>query len=188
MKFTRRMLSAGPAAPFAFATPEARPQHPDTPAAGVLYQGLQGSGRQSVRLGPGGPGCEPIMETLKETAQANSLYLVALMHHELRPLTDFYFPHNSRKTYFPEDSRVYWFPTPTRVLQIVTGTCFCDSCVTAAKAEGFDLKAAQRACCRWPAGCPPTTTWPGSTTYNCCARPILRRKRCCCIIPRSSTG
>jgi hypothetical protein len=31
------------------------------------------------------------------------------------------------------------------VLQIVTGTCFCDSCVTAAKAEGFDLKAAQRA-------------------------------------------
>ena len=50
--------------------------------------------------------CEEIMQTLKETAQANSLYLVALMHHELRPLTDFYFPHNSRKTYFPEDSRI----------------------------------------------------------------------------------
>jgi hypothetical protein len=204
------------------------------------------------------------METLKETAQANSLYLVALMHHERRPLTDFYFPHNSRKTYFPEDSRVYWAPhadcykdskikplssereefkkidfldtlikaarkggwktgaeishtvldkaraanefvsvvqrdiygrpagqlicpnnpvamaylvalftdlvknydvdfvqtclrpfstgerrpvgsTMERVMQTVTGTCFCDSCVAAAKAEGFDLKSAQKA-------------------------------------------
>jgi hypothetical protein len=56
-------------------------------------------------------GCEPIMETLQETAQTNSLYLVALMHHEKRPLTDFYYPHNpKRKTYFPEDSRVYWQP------------------------------------------------------------------------------
>jgi hypothetical protein len=32
-----------------------------------------------------------------------------------------------------------------RVMQTVTGTCFCDSCVAAAKAEGFDLKSAQKA-------------------------------------------
>src|SRR5512141_282482 len=58
-------------------------------------------------------GIDPIMETLKETANVNSLYLVALMHHEKRPLTDFYYPHNpKRKTYFPEDSRVYWQPHP----------------------------------------------------------------------------
>ena len=56
-------------------------------------------------------GVEPIADTLAETAAVNSLYLVALMHHEKRPLTDFYYPHNpKRKTYFPEDSRAYWRP------------------------------------------------------------------------------
>jgi hypothetical protein len=56
-------------------------------------------------------GVEPVLETLKQTAQVNSVYLVALMHHERRPLTDYYFPHNpKRRTYFPEDSRTYWRP------------------------------------------------------------------------------
>ncbi len=56
-------------------------------------------------------GIDPIADTLAETAAVNSLYLVALMHHEKRPLTDFYYPHNpKRKTYFPEDSRAYWLP------------------------------------------------------------------------------
>jgi hypothetical protein len=56
-------------------------------------------------------GVEPVLETLKETTGANSTYLVALMHWEKRPLTDFYYPHNpKRKTYFPEDSRAYWKP------------------------------------------------------------------------------
>jgi len=32
-----------------------------------------------------------------------------------------------------------------RILQTATGTCFCDSCAAAAKADGFDLRAAQRA-------------------------------------------
>ncbi|MCW5982108.1 MAG: hypothetical protein KIT09_28740 [Bryobacteraceae bacterium] len=60
-------------------------------------------------------GCEPVLETLGETAHANSAYLVALMHWEKRPLTDFYYPHNpKRKTYFPEDSRAYWRPDPAR--------------------------------------------------------------------------
>jgi hypothetical protein len=58
-------------------------------------------------------GVEPVLETLKETTGANSTYLVALMHWEKRPLTDFYYPHNAkRKTYFPEDSRAYWRPNP----------------------------------------------------------------------------
>jgi len=267
MKFTRRALSAGLLAPFALATPQAADQqHPDTPARRRATKIFKEVAASLYAWDLVDQGCEPIMETLKETAQANSLYLVALMHHELRPLTDFYFPHNSRKTYFPEDSRVYWFPHadsyrdskikplasdrdefkktdwldllvkaarkggwktgaeishtvldknraasefvsvvqrdiwgrpagqlicpnnpvamayllalfsdlaknydldfvqtclrpfqsggrvggkapgPTeRVLQTVTGTCFCDSCVTAARADGFDLKAAQRA-------------------------------------------
>ncbi|MEK7407502.1 MAG: hypothetical protein AAB225_20685 [Acidobacteriota bacterium] len=56
-------------------------------------------------------GVEPVLDTLKETTGANSTYLVALMHWEKRPLTDFYYPHNpKRKTYFPEDSRAYWQP------------------------------------------------------------------------------
>lgn len=56
-------------------------------------------------------GAEPVLETLKQTARVNSVYLVALMHHERRPLTDLYFPHNPKwKKYFPEDSRTYWKP------------------------------------------------------------------------------
>jgi hypothetical protein len=56
-------------------------------------------------------GCDPILDTLAETTGTNSVYLVALMHQEKRPLTDFYYPHNpKRKTYFPEDSRIYWKP------------------------------------------------------------------------------
>ncbi len=58
-------------------------------------------------------GVDGILDTLAETTGTNSVYLVALMHQEKRPLTDFYYPHNPRrKTYFPEDSRVYWHPHP----------------------------------------------------------------------------
>jgi hypothetical protein len=264
MKFTRRALSAGLLVPFGFAAAQAAPQHPDTPARRRATKVFKEIAASLYAWDLVDQGCEEIMETLKETAQANSLYLVALMHHERRPLTDFYFPHNSRKTYFPEDSRVYWAPhadcykdskikplssereefkkidfldtlikaarkggwktgaeishtvldkaraanefvsvvqrdiygrpagqlicpnnpvamaylvalftdlvknydvdfvqtclrpfatgerravgsTMDRVLQTVTGTCFCDSCVAAAKAEGFDLKSAQKA-------------------------------------------
>jgi len=56
-------------------------------------------------------GVEGPLTTLRETSKVNSTYLVALMHYEKRPLTDFYYPHNpKRKTYFPEDSRAYWQP------------------------------------------------------------------------------
>jgi hypothetical protein len=273
MNFTRRALSAGLLAPLGLAAldaatpqPEPEPQHPDTPARRRAMKKFSEVAASLYAWDLVDQRCEDIMETLKEITQANSLYLVALMHHEKRPLTDFYFPHNStRKTYFPEDSRVYWFPhadsyrdskikpltsdreefkktdflevltktarkggwktgaeishtvldkqraagefvsvvqrdihgrpagqlicpnnpvamayltalfsdlvknydvdfvqtclrpfstgapvpagsSPTqRIIQLVNGTCFCDSCITAAKAEGFDLKAAQRA-------------------------------------------
>ena len=56
-------------------------------------------------------GVDGPLDTLAQTADVNSAYLVALMHWEKRPLTDFYYPHNpKRKTYFPEDSRAYWQP------------------------------------------------------------------------------
>jgi len=265
MDMTRRALSAGLLAPLGFGA-SAQAARPDTPARRRATRVFKEVAASLYAWDLVDQECGEIMETLKETAQANSLYLVALMHHEKRPLTDFYFPHNStRKTYFPEDSRVYWQPhadcyrdskikplvseraefknkdflevlikaarkggwktgaeishtvldkkragdefvsvvqrdiwgrpagqlicpnNPTasaylmalftdlvknydvdfvqtclrpfaggerrvtrsgpldRVLDAVTGTCFCASCVAAAKADGFDLKAAQKA-------------------------------------------
>jgi hypothetical protein len=58
-------------------------------------------------------GLEPILDALQRETLANSTYLVALMHDEKRPLTDFYYPHNPRrKVYWTEDSRAYWVPRP----------------------------------------------------------------------------
>jgi hypothetical protein len=270
MLFTRRALSTGllSSLGLAAAIPAVEPddRRADTPARRRAMKRFSEIAASLYAWDLVDQRCEEIMETLKETTQANSLYLVALMHHEKRPLTDFYFPHNSnRKTYFPEDSRVYWFPhadsyrdskikpltsereefkktdfldvlikaarkggwktgaeishtvldkqraagefvsvvqrdihgrpagqlicpnnpvamayltalfsdlvknydidfvqtclrpfstgpsipsgasSTQRVAQLVNGTCFCDSCIAAAKADGFDLKAAQRA-------------------------------------------
>jgi hypothetical protein len=48
-------------------------------------------------------------------AAVNSVYLIALMHYEKRPLTSPVFPHNPvRKTWQAEDSRVYWLPEMKR--------------------------------------------------------------------------
>jgi hypothetical protein len=58
-------------------------------------------------------GLEHILDTLQTETLTNSTYLVALMHDEKRPLTDFYYPHNPRrKVYWTEDSRAYWIPDP----------------------------------------------------------------------------
>jgi len=58
-------------------------------------------------------GIERILDNLQEMTGANSVYLIALMHHEKRPLTDYFYPHNPvRKTYMPEDSRAYFRPDP----------------------------------------------------------------------------
>lgn len=56
-------------------------------------------------------GVERILDNLQEMTLCNSVYLIALMHYEKRPLTDLFYPHNPvRKTYSPEDSRAYWRP------------------------------------------------------------------------------
>ncbi|MHC5034309.1 MAG: hypothetical protein ACYTFZ_04675, partial [Planctomycetota bacterium] len=59
-------------------------------------------------------GVDRILDNVQELIACNSVYLIALMHHEKRPLTDFFYPHNPvRKTYCPEDSRAYWRPDPS---------------------------------------------------------------------------
>ncbi|MDQ1318112.1 MAG: hypothetical protein QG588_1769 [Candidatus Poribacteria bacterium] len=59
-------------------------------------------------------GIERILDNLQEMTDCNSVYLISLMHHEKRPLTDYFYPHNPiRKTYFPEDSRAYFHPNPS---------------------------------------------------------------------------
>jgi len=56
-------------------------------------------------------GIEKILDNLQEMAAVNSVYLIALMHFEKRPLTSPVFPHNPvRKTWQAEDSRIYWRP------------------------------------------------------------------------------
>lgn len=58
-------------------------------------------------------GLDQMLEVLQRETLTNSTYLVALMHDEKRPLTDFYYPHNPRrKVYWTEDSRAYWRPNP----------------------------------------------------------------------------
>ena len=60
-------------------------------------------------------GVEKILDNLQQMAAVNSVYLIALMHYEKRPLTSDVFPHNPvRKTWQAEDSRVYWHPDPSR--------------------------------------------------------------------------
>jgi hypothetical protein len=56
-----------------------------------------------------------MLDVLQKETLTNCTYLVALMHDEKRPLTDFYYPHNPRrKVYWTEDSRAYWRPDPDR--------------------------------------------------------------------------
>jgi hypothetical protein len=107
MKITRRSFSAGFMAPLAR---EARPQTPARQRALKRFREISASLYAWDLLDEG---VEGILDTLAETALINSTYLVALMHHEKRPLTDFFYPHNpKRKTYYPEDSRAYWRPRP----------------------------------------------------------------------------
>ncbi len=56
-------------------------------------------------------GIEHILDNLQQMAGVNSVYLVALMHYEKRPLTSPTFPHNPvRETWQAEDSKAYWHP------------------------------------------------------------------------------
>ncbi len=54
-------------------------------------------------------GIETILDNLQQQAGCNAAYMIALMHHEKRPLHDQYYHHNPvRKRYLAEDSRCYW--------------------------------------------------------------------------------
>jgi len=60
-------------------------------------------------------GIEKILDNLQQMSAVNSVYLVALMHYERRPLTSPEFTHNPvRKMWQAEDSRVYWLPDMKR--------------------------------------------------------------------------
>src|ERR1039458_8538357 len=60
-------------------------------------------------------GIEKILDNLQQMAAVNSVYLIALMHYERRPLTSPEFTHNPvRKMWQAEDSRVYWLPDMKR--------------------------------------------------------------------------
>ena len=60
-------------------------------------------------------GIEKILDNLQQMAAVDSVYLIALMHYERRPLTSAEFPHNPvRKMFQAEDSRVYWLPDMKR--------------------------------------------------------------------------
>lgn len=54
-------------------------------------------------------GIDTILDNLQEHAGNNAAYMLALMHHEKRPLHANYYPHNPvRKRYLAEDSRCYF--------------------------------------------------------------------------------
>lgn len=58
-------------------------------------------------------GTEHVLDVLEQETRTNSVYLVALMHDEKRPLTDYYYPHNPRRRiHWTEDSRAYWNVRP----------------------------------------------------------------------------
>lgn len=106
MEITRRALSLGLFAPLAapssaqVTNPHARKRFREVAASLYTWDIAE-------------EGAEPILETLKETAQVNSVYFMAMMHAELRPLTDLYFPRSIQpKTYQGEDARAHWQPHP----------------------------------------------------------------------------
>ena len=54
-------------------------------------------------------GIEHILDNLQQLSGNNAAYMLALMHHEKRPLHANYYPHNPvRKRYIAEDSRCYF--------------------------------------------------------------------------------
>ncbi len=92
-------------------------------------------------------GVERILGNLEEMTATNSAYLIAVMHHEKRPLTDYFYPHNpARKTYFPEDSTAYFRPDRsmygriaprTSDRDLLAGTDWLEVLVSAARKRGM---------------------------------------------------
>jgi len=92
-------------------------------------------------------GIEHILDNLQSMAEVNSVYLVALMHYERRPLTSPTFPHNPvRQTWQAEDSKIYWHPDLTMYKRIkpelsaydwLNQTDWVNDLVTAARKRGL---------------------------------------------------
>lgn len=98
-------------------------------------------------------GTEHVLDVLERETGTNSVYLVALMHDEKRPLTDYYYPHNPRRRiHWTEDSRAYWTVRPeayagSRISPLVSddpelgGHDWQQELVTAARARGMTVGA-----------------------------------------------
>jgi len=92
-------------------------------------------------------GVDHCLDVLASRAEANSAYLVGLMHNEKRPLHARFYPHNPvRKYYVPEDSRAYWRPDPARYGRIkpltserdfLQGEDWLQKLIAAARARGM---------------------------------------------------
>ena len=60
-------------------------------------------------------GVERVLDNLQEMAAVNSVYLLGVMHPEMRPVGGGVFPHNPvRQTWMAEDARCYWHPDVKR--------------------------------------------------------------------------
>jgi len=112
VKITRRALSLGLFAPLA-ATAAPVPAAKEPPKESHRRKRFKEVAASLYTWDLAEEGVEPILETLRETAQVNSIYFMAMMHAEKRPLTDYYFPRSLQpKTYIGEDARVHWRPHP----------------------------------------------------------------------------
>jgi hypothetical protein len=104
---TRRALSLGLLAPLAAATSSSQ----ETGRTRKRFKEIAAS---LYTWDMAAESIESILGTLRDTAQVNSIYFMAMMHGEERPLTDLYFPRSLQptKTLVAEDARAYWRPRP----------------------------------------------------------------------------
>ncbi len=125
MNITRRALSLGLFAPLAVAaastassteevaaaSPDPPPQEKEKPLKRLRFKEVSAS---LYTWDMAAESIESILDTLRETAQVNSVYFMAMMHGEERPLTALYFPRTLQptKTLVAEDARAYWQPHP----------------------------------------------------------------------------
>src|ERR1700761_7496334 len=64
-------------------------------------------------------GIEHIFDNLQSMAEVNSVYLLGIMHYEIRPLTSPHYTHNPvRLNWQAEDSRCYWHFDPSMYVRI----------------------------------------------------------------------
>ena len=109
MDITRRALSLGLLAPLAAQSQVAPSQ--EAPRTRKRFKEIAAS---LYTWDMAAESIDSILGTLRETAQVNSVYFMAMMHGEERPLTDLYFPRTLQKTktLVAEDARAYWQPRP----------------------------------------------------------------------------